>query len=341
MRRTIAGLLVVVGAWGTVGTVHAEPASSQPPGSVGNAEEASRHFQRAVELYRERRFDSALVEFTRAYELAPDYRIMYNIGQVQLERDDYVAAVKAFNQYLKEGGAGISEARVAEVRAEATRLEGRIGRLNVIANVDGAELLVDGEPVGVLPLAAVRVNSGVRHVTVRKQGYETQEQRLPVTGGEEKTLTVNLKRQGGDAVGPAAPKAAETVDNQPPAPPAEPDSAPNPWFWVSLGATVAAAGATTTFALLTSGAQDDYDRKLGEFPGNRADIQSARDNLKQMALITDICGGATVLGIGATVYFAIAGAGEPEKPRTGEVTWRTGPLNLTRTGLGWELSGQF
>jgi hypothetical protein len=341
MRRTIAGLLVVVVTWGTTGTATAQQSSSQPPSSVGSTEEASQHFQRAVELYRERAFDAALVEFNRAYELAPDYRLKYNIGQVQLELGDFVAAVDAFTQYLAEGGSGVSESRTAEVKAEISRIEGRIAKLNVIANVDGAELLVDGDPVGVLPIAAVRVNSGIRRVTVQKQGFESQEQRLPVTGGEEKTLTITLKRLATGAVGPTTPLGDEAAQGRKPAPPAQTESAPNPWFWISLGTTAVAAGATTTFALLTSGAQDDYDKKLETYPGSPTDIKDARNKLKQMALVTDICGAVTVVGIGATVYFAIAGGGEAEKPKTGQVTWRTGPLGLTQPGMGWEVSGQF
>ena len=44
-----------------------------------------------------------LAEFMRAYELLPNYRVLYNIGQVQLERHDYVAALHAFDDYLEQG----------------------------------------------------------------------------------------------------------------------------------------------------------------------------------------------------------------------------------------------
>ena len=42
---------------------------------------AQGHFQRGVELYGERNYDGALAEFSRAHELSPNYRVLYNLAQ--------------------------------------------------------------------------------------------------------------------------------------------------------------------------------------------------------------------------------------------------------------------
>src|SRR5512147_2127853 len=124
MKRTLAALLVIsFGATATI-AVARENADAGSKVEGGTAvEEASQRFQRGVKLYRDRSFDAALVEFNRAYELAPDYRVLYNIGQVQVERGDAVAAVKAFRQYLKDGGDSIAATRSADLQTEITRLE--------------------------------------------------------------------------------------------------------------------------------------------------------------------------------------------------------------------------
>lgn len=72
-------------------------------------EEASGHFQRGVELFQEGAFRAALVEFERAYGIAPDYRLLYNIGQVKLQLQDYLGATQSYERYLEEGGSEIPE----------------------------------------------------------------------------------------------------------------------------------------------------------------------------------------------------------------------------------------
>jgi tetratricopeptide (TPR) repeat protein len=48
--------------------------------------EARMRFTRGVKLYHEGSYDAALAEFTKAYRLAPNYRVLYNLAQVQAER---------------------------------------------------------------------------------------------------------------------------------------------------------------------------------------------------------------------------------------------------------------
>ncbi len=80
------------------------PATAAAPPS-GDAVSAARdHFQRGVELFREGDFAAALVEFRRTDELAPTYKLSYNIGQACFELRDYACALSAFRRYLKGGG---------------------------------------------------------------------------------------------------------------------------------------------------------------------------------------------------------------------------------------------
>ena len=65
--------------------------------------QASQHFRRGVELFQEEAFRAALAEFQRAYEIAPDYRLLYNIGQTKLELHDYLGAAQSYERYLQAG----------------------------------------------------------------------------------------------------------------------------------------------------------------------------------------------------------------------------------------------
>ena len=66
-------------------------------------EEAMARFKRAVELYEEQDFRSALIEFKEAHRLAPTYKILFNIGQACYQLQDYVCALQSFDSYLAQG----------------------------------------------------------------------------------------------------------------------------------------------------------------------------------------------------------------------------------------------
>ena len=92
--------------------------AQSPRGSEAQKlDDAQRRFQRGVELYKEGDFGGALVEFKRAYELVPSYKILYNLGQVSYQRHDYASALRYFRQYLGEGDQAIAVDRQAQVAA--------------------------------------------------------------------------------------------------------------------------------------------------------------------------------------------------------------------------------
>ena len=148
-----AALLAVALATLAAGT----PARAQKPaGAGGSAEttkldEAQRRFQRGIELYKEGDFGGALVEFKRAYDLVPSYKILYNLGQVSYQRHDYASAVRYFRQYLGEADDAISPERQKEVATEINRLSPRVGSLEIQAFDDGAEVFVDDVLMGTTP----------------------------------------------------------------------------------------------------------------------------------------------------------------------------------------------
>jgi tetratricopeptide (TPR) repeat protein len=308
------------------------------------AEQASLRFQRGVSLYRERSFDAALAEFNRAYELAPNYRVLFNIGQVHVERGDFVAGIKAFRQYLKEGGSAIEPGRVTEVQAEISRLEGRIATITVTSNISDAELFVDGEPVGKLPQAHVPVNAGSRRISLRKDGYEADDLRVMLVTGEEKSFEIKLQQrslQGATTASNGAGGAA-TQGQVPPAATPKASGGLGAGFWISLSATVIAGGATTAFGLLTHKANNDYDAALNRFPGSQSHIDDARRDLKRNALLTDVCGAATLVGIGSTLFFALSsGSDKPKESPLGKTSLSWGPATDGQKHVLWHVSGRF
>jgi hypothetical protein len=276
-----------------------------PAALADKVEEARTRFQRGVELYREGSFDAALAEFNKAYDLAPNYRVLYNMAQVQTERHDYVAALKLMEKYLEEGGNDIAPERRDQVTKEIATLRGRVTQLTIKTEVEGAELLIDGVVSGTTPFAEpVLISAGVRQLQLRKPGYETANKTMTVAGGEEVAVEFDLK----ELPESPAPIAVQTSDNSPlrdTAPRADEGPSKTP-MWITLATTGLLAGGAVTFAIMTNKADDDLDKELNRFPLDEKKVDDARDKLKRDALITDGFTAASVISAGFFVYFAIS-----------------------------------
>ena len=80
----------------------------------------------------------------RAYELSPNFAVLYNIATAEQALGDEPAALTTFERYLAEGGQGIPAARRAEVAAEIKQLAARTGVVVPRVTPDGARLTLDG-----------------------------------------------------------------------------------------------------------------------------------------------------------------------------------------------------
>lgn len=279
-------------------------ALSQP--SAGDATESSAsksiergrvHFLRGVDFFKEGNFAAALVEFKRANQTAPNYRILFNLAQTYLELHDYANALRSFEEYLESGGAEVRPARRAEVEEEIRKLRGRVAVLTIRSNLAESELLIDDNPSGNLPLTGPMLISAGRHtVSMRKNGTVRALQVVEVSGGD--SATVELSATAPEPPPSPAPAVAA-------APTVEPSPGKSTAFWVSLTSASALAVGTAVTGILALNAQSDLNHRLSSYPGSPSDISSARTNAKQMALTADILGGATVAAAALTLFFAL------------------------------------
>ena len=126
------------------------PARAAP--TAGHKQEAAEHFERGVQLFKEQAYRAAVVEFQRAYDLSPDYRLLYNLGRAKQQLQDYLGAARDYEAYLTRGGASVPAERRTQVEETLTTLSGRVGRMNVVVSQAGADVFVDDVKVGVAPL---------------------------------------------------------------------------------------------------------------------------------------------------------------------------------------------
>jgi hypothetical protein len=329
-------LLVLLAITSSSALCAAEPAA--PSASASSTTEARDRFQRGVGLYREGSYDAALAEFKRAYELAPNYRILYNLAQVQVERHDSVAALSLFGQYLQQGGNEIEADRRAQVERDMQSLRGRVADLTVESNVTGAQLSIDGVEAGTLPLAGpVQVNSGVRQVTVAKQGYQSVTRSLTIAGAQP--LKLNLPLQPLDGRAPAAAVAAPAATTTEASKPVDDSPGLSAPFWVSAVATGVFAGTATAFGIISLNRNQKLDDELNRYPTDPQAVEDARSSLKTSAVLTDVFTGVSIAAAAATVYFALTSSSSAEAPPAKAA--RKERLQLGASGSSLVLSGRF
>jgi hypothetical protein len=279
--------------------------SSAPAPSADAKRSASVHFRRGVELYQEGAYRAALIELRRAYEIAPDYRVMFNVGQTHYALGEYVEAINALEIYVREGGTEIPQARREEVDTTLTELNKRVAFLRVTTDRDGATILIDGVAVGKTPLQGpVPLSLGRHTVDAETTDGWTANDMIDVAGGDQRTLALAMNAPAaGTVVGPAAPT---TLWGK--------MSIRDRWGYSMLTAGVAVAIGGAIVAGLAKKADSNLSDELNNttrMGGNRAGIESARDDLKTKSAVADaLFGTAALIGITGAVLVLIK---EPKK----------------------------
>jgi hypothetical protein len=310
--------LVVLAAVSTLaGVAHAD--GKDPPG----ADEASERFRSGVQFYKDGDFTAAQVEFKRAYELSPNWRVLYNLGQTSRDLKDYAAALSAFEQYLREGGKDVPPPRKKDVTGWIAELKNKVGTITVTANVEGAELLLDDAKIGVAPLAApVIVNVGRHKFSATRAGYRPVQRAIEVAGQQAASVALEL-----------AP-----LDDQQAAAPGRPDAPTSTTTtivveskrsvapWITLAVTGAAAVATGVLGGLALGAHGDLKKELSTFPGDAGRIKAAQDKTRSLAIGADVAGAVTIVGAVATGVLFVIGSGGSKERGTSVAVSPTGVL---------------
>lgn len=303
--------LWVIAALTLSSAAFAGPEGPKPPSQEVKTE-ALKRFNRGVELSKEGDARSALIEFRRAYELMPNYRVLYNIGQMQYELQDYAAALQSFEEYLKQGGKEIQKKRKTEVDKEIDKLRNRVASATITVNVAGAEVRIDETSIGKAPLEKpLLLNPGKRKISASASGWKPSSKTLELASGD--TVQVELKLEEEKAPEPPSP---------PPPPPPPPPSRTHWIAWGVTGALGLSAGVTGYLALRAS---SRLEEQQGQLPVARSELDRTHSQLRTFSLATDILGGATLAAGAVATYLTL------RRP-TSETTVSIGPASVAVGG---------
>ena len=313
----------------SVSSLLALPALADEPRAAGSADatsaapdeavvqEAGQRYDRGLKMYAEGDYALAVIEFERAYELVPDYRVLYNIGQVRIQLAHYARARRALAQYLEEGADRVPEERKKAVESDLEMLAQRTSSLNISVNVPGAEIFVDDVLVGQSPLSEpLLVDAGERRLSARKPGYHARAAQVTLAGRDSLNVTLTLEKQATGTERIIVERVQE-------------DSSRNAWMW----GTWAAAGVFGIASGVTGGlgikAANDHKDKLEE-PGcsysgqtscvTSSELSSSSRRARTLLLAADIFGGLAIASGGIALYLTLSGGSDEEakKPEPGK-----------------------
>lgn len=169
-------------------------------------------------LFAEGSYTGALMKLQTAYAESKDPRLLFEIGRCERSLKRPAEAMRYFVRYRTlalEGRAEVDGA-IASVRPFVAPLE-------VTTDPPGADIAVDGRPIGAAPIAAYWVDRGVHRVVATKDGWQERAETIDVTGSGDVALDLRLGRRPGGAE-PASP-------------------ALSTWSWLGLGAGALLFGA--------------------------------------------------------------------------------------------------
>jgi len=286
--------------------------------------EAGKHFDHGVALYGEADYPAALVEFKRAYALAPNTAVLYNIGEAQYQLEDYASALVTFTRYLAEAPPGSGHR--SEVENDIDVLKGRVGHLAIVTVPPGADVSVDDQPAGKTPLDdRVLVSVGHRKVTAVCPGRAPVTRFVDVAADDSVSITLELP-----SLGPAAA----------PLPPAPGSAGSDRRAASGSGATLRAVGWVTT-GLLATGAAGMGVLALREsaalsatrdtFPAPAATLQDESNRTRVYSIVADSLTVAAVAVGGITLLSTLTSHGAARGAETGARV-RVGPTSVDLEG---------
>jgi hypothetical protein len=266
----------------------------------GNAatKEASKHFQRGVTLYGEADYRAALVEFRKAYEIAPNATVLYNIGQTYYQLQNYAAALTTLERYLSEAGASASHR--SEVEQTLDILQSRVGKISVTTNISPCEISVDDEHIARTPLREpLLVSIGRRKVTAACDGRPAESKFVELAAGESEPVQFSF----------AETSTAITSSRKP----ADGGGKPANWamrMWVATGVFGAVAAVSGVLAFKASRDLDSARKENPVLPENQAakaaDLANKSSSVTRWSLIADIAGVATLVSGAVALKFTLS-----------------------------------
>lgn len=138
--------------------------------------------------------DGALAEFERLLAETGDPALHVDAARALAALGRHVEALERYERYLSEAGPNAPQADRQAADDGIAVETGRIGRIDVVADVEGAEVRLDGRQVGWTPLSMpLRVDPGRHGVELFHPRYRDERFELDVAPGSTELIHVAMQ----------------------------------------------------------------------------------------------------------------------------------------------------
>jgi tetratricopeptide (TPR) repeat protein len=276
--------------------------------------EAARLHQRAAKAAVSGDYVGASRLWRKAYELTKAPKYLYNLARIADETDRPSKALRLYKKFLRVTIEKARKYRQLRSRSEThiRALEKRVATLVLDVPQKGASVFLDQRSLGMGPLRhRAWLDPGQHVVTVKMVGHHGETRQFSVAAGDEKELTVTLRK--------IKPKVVTKVRMKYPF---------KRWIsWVVLGA--GAALAIAGIGPLAYGAKqlDKFDEYVKDQPpgsATDASLKRSGERYRDAGIALLVIGGVTALGGVLMAVFnrprqvpVTTNEGEPVRPSSG------------------------
>ena len=188
---------------------------AQAPAEDATTAMARARFKEGVEFYDKSEYEQARASFLQAYALKKHPAVLLNLAWSCVKSGHALEGERYFRQFLAEGKE-ITDKQRADANDGLTQARNKLGRIEIAA-ATGTEVTVDGEKVGMAPIAdPIAVEAGAHTVKFKGPDGSTDTQSVTVLGGEK--AVAHFGKSGGGAVATANPPPANTATEPTPSP---------------------------------------------------------------------------------------------------------------------------
>jgi len=272
--------------------------------------------KKGIQLRKDGKDDEALTVFLEAESQAPkSVRVLLHVATAAQAASKWLMADEYLKKAVSHGDDPYYQKYKAEIEEVRLATAARVGHFRAIGEPDGAEVVLNGQVVGTLPMETPKtLEAGTYIMEVSKPGFFRLRRPISIGGGVLTRESVELNERAPGSVDPADPTGAAAAN-------AEPKSywASSAFTWTLAGVGAAAGVASGISFYLREQAIEhwnDDERCLSASDPTAprsdvcADVRNDIDTAEQVGIVTGVIGIAFA-GAALTHWIATSGDSEP------------------------------
>lgn len=166
--------------------------SPRAPAATSPDAEVKKLYKQGADAIKLKQWDKAIEALLQAFQRQPLPQIAANLGHAEFMAGKSKDAVEHLSFYLREGK-DISEEDRQRMQQQIAESQAKLGLVTIRVDVEGAELLVDAQKVGVSPLEKpALVEPGSRTFEAKKEGLPSARQVVVVAAGTAPVVELKL-----------------------------------------------------------------------------------------------------------------------------------------------------